>query len=215
MSQSMQLWLYALVVFGVVVLPGLDMAFVLASSVVGGRRAGLAAVGGIMAGGVCHMAMGALGVAIVLRLWPALFNAMLLAGSGYVAWIGWSLLRTRAGTGMQLRTAPRPVAMTFLRAMLTSLMNPKAYVFMLAVVPQFIKPAAGPVWLQACALSAITAATQAGVYGGLALLSGRAGAWLDDHPGKSALVARGIGAMLAVSALVAGVQGWQQAAALG
>jgi threonine/homoserine/homoserine lactone efflux protein len=215
MSESMQLWLYALVVFGVIVLPGLDMAFVLASSVVGGRRAGLAAVAGIMAGGLCHMTMGALGVAIVLRLWPALFNSMLLAGSGYVAWIGWSLLRTRAGLGMALRTAPRPMAQTFLRAMLTSLMNPKAYVFVLAVVPQFIRPAAGPVWLQACALAAITAATQAGVYGGLALLSGRAGTWLGEHPEKSALMARGIGAMLALSAVVAGVQGWQQTALAG
>jgi threonine/homoserine/homoserine lactone efflux protein len=213
MSQSMQLWLYALVVFGVIVLPGLDMAFVLASSVVGGRRAGLAAVAGIMAGGVCHMAMGALGVAIVLRLWPALFNALLLAGAGYVAWIGWSLLRTRAGTGMQLGTAQRSAAMTFLRAMLTSLMNPKAYVFMLAVVPQFIRPAAGPVWLQAIALAAITAAIQAGVYGSLALVSGRAGAWLSGRPDQAAVVARLIGALLALSALLAGLQGWQQVAA--
>jgi threonine/homoserine/homoserine lactone efflux protein len=213
MSQSMQLWLYALVVFGVIVLPGLDMAFVLASSVVGGRRAGLAAVAGIMAGGVCHMGMGALGMAIVLRLWPALFNALLLAGAGYVAWIGWSLLRTRAGTGMQLGTAQRSAAMTFWRAMLTSLMNPKAYVFMLAVVPQFIRPAAGPVWLQAIALAAITAAIQAGVYGSLALVSGRAGAWLSGRPDQAAVVARLIGALLALSALLAGLQGWQQVAA--
>jgi threonine/homoserine/homoserine lactone efflux protein len=213
MSQSMQLWLYALVVFGVIVLPGLDMAFVLASSVAGGRRAGLAAVAGIMAGGVCHMAMGALGVAIVLRLWPALFNALLLAGAGYVAWIGWSLLRTRAGTGMQLGTAQRSAATTFLRAMLTSLMNPKAYVFMLAVVPQFIHPAAGPVWLQAVALSAITAAIQAGVYGTLALVSGRAGAWLAGRPDQAVVMARLIGALLALSALLAGLQGWQQVAA--
>jgi threonine/homoserine/homoserine lactone efflux protein len=189
------------------------MAFVLASSVAGGRRAGLAAVAGIMAGGVCHMAMGALGVAIVLRLWPALFNALLLAGAGYVAWIGWSLLRTRAGTGMQLGTAQRSAATTFLRAMLTSLMNPKAYVFMLAVVPQFIHPAAGPVWLQAVALSAITAAIQAGVYGTLALLSGRAGAWLAGRPDQAVVMARLIGALLALSALLAGLQGWQQVAA--
>jgi threonine/homoserine/homoserine lactone efflux protein len=124
-------------------------------------------------------------------------------------------MRTRAGVALQMGTAQRSTGMTFLRATLTCLMNPKAYVFMLAVVPQFLRPAAGPVWLQACALSAITAATQAGVYGGLALLSVRAGAWLGGNPDKAAVVARLIGGMLALSALVAGVQGWQQTAAAG
>ena len=44
MLSPADLWLFASVVFGVVVLPGLDMGFVLGSALVGGRRAGLAAV---------------------------------------------------------------------------------------------------------------------------------------------------------------------------
>jgi threonine/homoserine/homoserine lactone efflux protein len=59
MGHAPQLWLYFLVVLGVIVLPGLDMAFVLASALVGGQRNGLAAVAGIVAGGACHMVMGA------------------------------------------------------------------------------------------------------------------------------------------------------------
>jgi threonine/homoserine/homoserine lactone efflux protein len=209
MNHQAQLWLYFLVVFGVVALPGLDMAFVLASTLVGGRRSGLAAVAGIMAGGACHMTMGALGVAVVLRLWPALFNAMLLGGAAYIGWIGWTLLRASPATGMTLATSRRTAGTTFWQAMLTSLMNPKAYVFMLAVFPQFIHPGAAPVWLQASALAAITAATQAGVYGTVALLSGRAGIWIGGNPAKAALAARAVGAVLVLSAVLVAAQGWQ------
>ncbi|MGZ5202933.1 MAG: LysE family translocator [Telluria sp.] len=209
MNHTTQLLLYFAVVFGVVVLPGLDMAFVLASSLVGGRRAGLAAVAGIMAGGVCHMAMGALGVAIVLRLWPTLFNLLLFTGALYVGWIGWSLARTRSGAPLELRTARRSTRMTFFQAMATSLMNPKAYVFMLAIFPQFIRPDAGPILWQAIALALITAATQAGAYGSVAFLSGHAGTWLNGNPEKGAVAARVVGGVLMLSAIAVGVQGWQ------
>jgi threonine/homoserine/homoserine lactone efflux protein len=201
--------LYFLLVLGVVALPGLDMAFVLASALVGGRRAGLAAVAGIVAGGVCHMAMGALGVALVLRLWPRLFNALLLGGALYVGWLGWQLLRTDRAAPLQLRTRRRGTALTFAQAIATSLMNPKAYVFMLAVVPQFIRPGAGPVWPQALALGAITAAVQAGVYGTLALASSRAGAWIGSQPQRAAGAARVVGVMLLASSVLVAVQGWR------
>src|SRR6188768_1331416 len=87
------LWLFFSLVFGIVILPGMDMAFVLGSALVGGRRAGLAAVAGLVAGGVCHVVMGASGLAVLLALVPSAFNAMLVAGALYVAWIGWGLWR--------------------------------------------------------------------------------------------------------------------------
>src|SRR5471032_2851185 len=94
MSQTANLGLYFVVVFGVVALPGMDMALVMGSSMLGGRRAGMAAVGGIIAGGFCHLCMGALGVAVVLQCWPPLLRIMLLAGAVYIAWMGYSLLRS-------------------------------------------------------------------------------------------------------------------------
>lgn len=48
--------------------------------------------------------------------------------------------------------------------MLTCLLNPKAYLFMFAVFPQFLRPEAGGIWLQATILGTIIAATQFSVY---------------------------------------------------
>ncbi|HWW07569.1 LysE family translocator [Collimonas sp.] len=212
MHQSINLWLYFLIVFGVIVLPGLDMAFVLASALVGGRRSGLAAVAGIVAGGVCHITMGALGLAVVLKLWPSLFNLVLLAGAAYIAWIGWSLLRSESGfsfTSTPTQAAAKPPATTFYQGMLTSLLNPKAYVFMLAIFPQFLKIDAGPIWSQALVLWIITALTQFGVYGFIAILSSRTRGWFDANPHGSLITARVVGGLLIAAGIFTGIEGWQ------
>ncbi|MGZ5848030.1 MAG: LysE family translocator, partial [Ramlibacter sp.] len=93
------LWLFALLSLGIMVVPGMDMAFVLSSALVDGRRAGFAAVAGMVAGAVVHVSMGALGIGLLLQLVPAAFNALLAAGALYVGWIGSSLLRSQVALG--------------------------------------------------------------------------------------------------------------------
>src|SRR5678815_4123799 len=92
-----RLWVFFGLVFSIVILPGMDMAFVLGSALVGGRRAGLAAVLGLIAGGMCHVTIAASGLAVVLTLFTSAFDALLVAGALYVAWIGWSLWRSTSG----------------------------------------------------------------------------------------------------------------------
>ena len=205
------LWLFFGLVFGVVVLPGMDMAFVLGSALVGGRKAGLAAVGGLVAGGVCHVAMAASGVAVVLKLIPWAFNAVLLAGAAYVAWLGLGLWRSSAAFAMDTPENLRSPAATFGRAALTNLLNPKAYVFMLAVFPQFIRPEQGSIAAQAVALSAIISATQASVYGTVALLAVAIRGWLRRNPGANLTLARSVGLLLMLVALVTVFEGWRRA----
>ncbi|MCJ0761783.1 LysE family translocator [Variovorax terrae] len=204
-----QLWLFFIILLGVIVLPGLDMAFVMASSLVDGRRSGLCAVAGIVAGGACHTAMGALGVGVVLKLFPAAFNALLVAGVLYIAWIGWGLLRSASAFDGAVKTASRPLPATFGRAMLTCLMNPKAYVFMLAVFPQFVRPEGGPVWQQAGLLGLIIALTQAAVYGAVPLGAGGARRWLEGSPAGNLVLARSVGGVLVLAAAWTALEGWR------
>ena len=81
MDYAQALWLYTLLVFGIIVVPGMDMVFVLASALSGGRRAGLSATFGIMAGGLVHTLYAALGVGMLLHFAPKLFNALLVLGA--------------------------------------------------------------------------------------------------------------------------------------
>lgn len=209
MSHSADLLLFAALVFGIVVLPGLDMAFVMGSSLTAGRRNGLAAVAGITAGGVCLVAMTTLGVGVLLKMIPVAFNALLLAGALYIAWIGISLLRADSAFGMQTQGCTASAWTTFRRGALTCLMNPKAYLFMLAVFPQFLHAEYGPLWSQALVLWVIIAVTQIAVYGAVALAAAQARGWLVRRPAAGVVVARVVGVVLIGAALLTGLEGWR------
>lgn len=206
-----QLWLFFLMVLGIVILPGMDMAFIAANALAGGARRGLLAVAGVIAGAAVHVAASALGIGLLLQMVPALFNAMLLAGAAYIAWIAITLLRVKSAAGA-LPTAQAASSgwATFRQAALTNLLNPKAYLFMFAVFPQFFRPGAGTVWLHAGVLWAICAAAQALVYGPIALAAGGAATGLATRPLLQLAVVRGAGAMLLLGAAWTGWEGWRR-----
>ena len=199
LSPASPLWLYFLLVAGIIALPGMDMAFVLASTLTGGRRSGLAAVGGLVTGGCIHVALGALGIGLLMQAAPGLFDALLVAGSAYVAWIGWTLLRGATALG-EHAASPRPARATFGRAVATCLLNPKAYLFTLAVFPQFLRGADASVAPQVLAMAAITSCTQVAVYGSLALAAGRARHWLRGNPATQRALGRAVGVLLVLAA---------------
>lgn len=208
MTQYGHLWLFATLVLGVVVLPGLDMAYIMGSALSGGRRAGFAALAGVVAGGVCHVVMTGLGVSVLLRTVPGAFNALLVAGALYIAWIGVSLIRSHAAFSVAA-TGDRPLAATFRQGLLTCLLNPKAYLFMLAIFPQFLRPEYGALVVQAAVMWLIIALNQVFVYGGLALAADRARRWLSREPAAGVFVARSVGVLLIGAAMFTGIEGWR------
>ncbi len=52
-----------------------------------------------MAGGVLHTLYAALGVSVILHLVPGLFNVLLVTGAAYIAWIGFSLVKSSITIG--------------------------------------------------------------------------------------------------------------------
>lgn len=202
MDYAQALWLYTLLVFGIIVVPGMDMIFVLANSLTRGRTAGLAATAGIIAGGLVHSLYGAVGVGLLASLMPVLFRPLLIVGALYMAWIGVSLIRSSITVDHVGPADTRSNWEAFRRGAVTCLINPKAYLFMLAVYPQFLRPDFGPLAPQAAAMAAMTAATQLGIYGGLAVAAGRARKLLVGNGNATIWVGRIAGLLLlAVSAL--------------
>ncbi|BDA83729.1 threonine transporter RhtB [Aureimonas sp. SA4125] len=202
MDYADNLLLYTVFVFGIIVVPGMDMLFVLSHSLTGGRRSGLSATAGIMLGGAVHTLFGTLGVGLILAWAPALFTAMLYAGAAYMAWIGVTLLRSSITVASVGPARSRSQAVAFRQGLVTCLLNPKAYLFTMSVFPQFMKPDYGPLWIQALVIGAITVAMQLAVYGSLALAAASSRNLVTTRPAATILVGRAVGGLFILVAFV-------------
>jgi threonine/homoserine/homoserine lactone efflux protein len=208
LAQTSHLWLFFLLVFGIIVMPGMDMAYVMASSLAGGKKSGLFAVAGIIVGGMLHVLMGVLGIGLLLKTFPQLFNTFLLAGSLYIAWIGYSLFRGATALDETAGNTTKTLSTTFTRAFVTCLLNPKAYVFMMAIFPQFIRPEYGSITAQAVALGSIIATTQVLIYGLVAWSAGSIRHYLQQNKTGQVRLTEAVGLLLMATALWAGLHCW-------
>jgi threonine/homoserine/homoserine lactone efflux protein len=200
MTYTENIWVFTVLLFGIIIIPGMDSLYVLANSLTGGRKLGFVAVAGLVLGGVFHTIFGAVGVGIILKLAPSLFTIMLVAGAAYMAWIGYTLMRssiTVEGVGV---VTNRSLWVAFRQGVITCMLNPKAYLFTISVYPQFIKPAFGPIWSQALVMGLLTALMQFSIYGSLAIAAGKSRDLLIANPNATMWVGRAVGVAFFVAA---------------
>ena len=202
------LWLYFVAVLAVIVLPGMDMAFVLASSLSAGPRGAAGSVLGIATGGALHVVAGGTGIAALMTVFPQLFHVLLSIGTLYLLWIGWHIFRSAGAPVQNAADLTRGVVSTgviYRRAVATCLLNPKAYAFMFAIFPAFVHSDARSMAAQTAALVFITVATQIAVYGAVAALAVRSRAFLVA---RQRTLSRTMGVLLMLAALAAATQAW-------
>jgi threonine/homoserine/homoserine lactone efflux protein len=109
----------------------------------------------------------------------------LVGGAAYLMWLGIKMIAT-SGTDTRLRkTAIISDWNAVKEGALNSLTNPKSLLFMFAFLPQFIDPAAGPVWLQLLVLGSIQKLAGIVSLGSVAMASGTFGNWLRKHQALS------------------------------
>jgi len=209
MTYPEALWIFFILLSGIIIVPGMDMIFVLANALTGGRPAGIAATFGIVLGGAFHTAFGAFAVVGFSRLVPELYGPMLIAGSLYMIWIGWTLIRSSITVDPVGGLASRSLPAIFGQAIVTCILNPKAWLFVLAVYPQFIRPDFGPLWAQALVIGLMVAAVQLTVYGGLGLMAAKGRDAMVGNPKLTIWSGRIAGLLLVAAALFTLWRGWQ------
>ena len=141
-------WTFLLGTIFIVILPGPNSMYVLSVAAQRGVRPAYQGACGIFLGDLILMVLSACGVASLLKASPALFYVVKYIGAAYLAWIGvqmlvgcWRKLRAR---DVALTTADTPVAVKesdpFRKALIISLMNPKAILFFISFFIQFVDP---------------------------------------------------------------------------
>ncbi|NUE65754.1 leucine efflux protein LeuE [Snodgrassella sp. ESL0253] len=147
---------YIIGAIAIVLLPGPNSMYCLAMAGKYGARAAYCAVAGIFLGDSVLMLLSSSGATSIIKTIPVLFLLLKLAGGLYLFYLGWQLLRSAArqwnsrqqaaeAFRQSLRepdTADKPPSAhhLFQRALLLSLLNPKAILFFLAFFVQFVDP---------------------------------------------------------------------------
>lgn len=159
--------------------PGPNMAWLALTSASHGRRAGLAAVGGIALGLAALGGASAFGLAELATRSPAIFNLLRYAGVAYLLWLAWRAWVGEKEVSPEMAKGRWQLAAWFRHGLLLNLLNPKAAIFFIAVLPSYVAPNI-PFAPQTFLLSASYVAIATMVHVAIVLLAGAAHGWLSS-----------------------------------
>jgi threonine/homoserine/homoserine lactone efflux protein len=173
----------ALVELGMALTPGPNMVYLVSRSVSQGWRAGMVSMAGTAVGFVVYMTMANLGLAAVFIVVPWLYTALKVAGAMYLLWLAYKTLRPGGMSLFETRELPRDSAGKLFRmGLVTNLLNPKAALMYLALIPQFVDQGAGNVVAQGFQLGTIQIAVAMVVNGAIILAAGSVAVFLQRKP---------------------------------
>jgi threonine/homoserine/homoserine lactone efflux protein len=170
--------------------PGPNMGYLAVLGATAGRRAGLAAVAGVAMGLLIVGVGAALGLAAVIESSPALYQSLRWAGVLYFLWLAWDGWRAAGQPQPDLMQVQHTDARYFGRGLMTNLLNPKAMVFYVAVLPSFVDPAAA-IAVQTLILSVLFVAIATLLHASIVMLSSTIQRFLQDDV-RRRIVARGL-----------------------
>ncbi|QOF79225.1 LysE family translocator [Variovorax sp. 38R] len=175
--------LFLLAVLALFLSPGPNMAFVMSHGVAHGPRGGFAAAVGISAADLVHTLFAATGVTALVAAWPPAFDVLRYAGALYLVWLAVQALRSDGGFRPGTQAQPAGFGRIVRMALLNNLVNPKALLFFMVFLPQFVDPTHGSVPLQLVQLGVVLSLAALAFNTLLGACSGQVGRWLQQRPG--------------------------------
>ena len=161
--------------------PGPNMAYLAALSISHGARVGAAAVAGVALGLAIYGFVAALGLAAIIEQSNVLYGLLRWGGVAYLLWLAWEAWSSERDTGPQAGDgADHAMRTVFWRGLIANLLNPKAGVFYVAVVPSFVTPGTSGVMAQTLLLSGIFVAIASAIHLSIVLLASRLHGVLSD-----------------------------------
>ncbi len=127
-----------------VLIPGPNVALIIANSVAHGVRYGLLTILGSSAAMAIQLSVATLGMGSLLAALSQGFGALRWAGVAYLLWLGYRSWREPPTDLTAIPAQPRSARVIVLRGFFVSLTNPKTLFFLSAFLPQFVDPARDP-----------------------------------------------------------------------
>ena len=161
--------------------PGPNMFFVLSHGIAHGSSGGVAAAFGIIAADLILTFLTATGVTALIAALPASFDVLRLAGAMYLLYLAWQNIIS-SGTPKIGQAKNISKLEIFRRAMLNSLLNPKALMFFMLFLPQFANAKNGNVGWQLLILGLVLTFISMLFHSALGVFSGTIGQLFTKYP---------------------------------
>ncbi|MGV7114690.1 LysE family translocator [Paenibacillus kyungheensis] len=148
---------FAAVALGMVCAPGPNMIYLISRSVTQGRVAGVISLFGVVLAFVVYIVATMMGLSALFLTVPVLYTMIKWAGAVYLLWLAWKAIRPGSDRNIlepQALKIESPKKL-FMMGFMTNLLNPKAAVLYVSLLPQFIDPARGSVLMQSVTLGLI------------------------------------------------------------
>ncbi len=179
--------------------PGPNMAYLSLVSAIEGRKAGLAATTGIALGLLIIGMAAAIGLGGLIAASAFAFQLLRWAGVLYLLWLAWEAWTSTQEVSPGHMIKPAPAIRHFRRGLITNLLNPKAGLFFIVILPGFTDTTQ-PMVAQTTSLTLIYVLLATLVHLVLVLLAGHANRWFN-HADRQR-IARRIFALLLLAVAI-------------
>ncbi len=190
------LWSFLLASILIELTPGPNMTWLAVLGAARGRKIALGAVAGICLGLAIAGLVAGVGLTAVLTQWPMLFQALRWVGTLYLFYLAWEAW-TNADAREKLTDSG--VTKAFQQGLVSNILNPKAYLFYAAVLPQFISGKMSVV-TEVSQLTIIYVAVATTIHAGIAVLSGSLADFLKTSP-KAITIRKSLAILIAMAAV--------------
>ncbi len=168
------MWAFLLTAIVIELTPGPNMTWIAVMGATRGRAAALAAVAGIALGLALAGLIAALGLTVLFDKFPSLITALRLGGTLYLFYLAYD---TWLDSEKMEAIATKPNVAFFSQGFISNALNPKAYLFYAAILPQFVVISDHPNQ-QLAMLTTLYVVVATSIHAAIALLAGSISNWL-------------------------------------
>lgn len=180
--------------------PGPNMVYLAVTTLRDGRVAGFSVTAGIALGLLIVGLVSSLGLAAIISESPALYEGLRWCGVAYLLWLAWEGLRADSETSPAWATSDGACGTNAFRGLTTNVLNPKAAVFYIAVLPTFLTRQ-GSILIESLCLTVVHVLIATAVHSTIVVIAGATRPFLEDTKRSNALRA-------VMSLLLASVAVW-------
>ena len=190
------MWAFVLTATVIELTPGPNMTWLAVLGATRGRAAALSAVAGIGLGLALAGLVAGLGLTVLFDNFPSLLTALRVAGTLYLFFLAYDAWTDAAA---EEKITDKPNSAYFNQGFVSNALNPKAYLFYAAVLPQFLTVPDHP-QREIALLTAIYVIIATTIHAGIGLGAGSIAGWLEHSP-QAVIIRRALAVAIALAAI--------------